>query len=199
MNMKSVYAGAVLLAVVVAGAFFLQHDKPSLSKTGALSRITTPSPSEFEARTFYESSEFVLKRPEGIHARHVDETYAFSFELFEGFRAGEGQLSDGKHAVAVENDDGVWMLILATPFTTDLPVLTKERIRIDAPDLAVSNETPFAIAGVTGLLFDSDDQLWEGNARELWFVKNNVLYQLSTSRTWAPLLEETARSWRQEW
>lgn len=130
--------------------------------------------------------------------RYVDETYHFSFELFSGFRAAEGTLRSGRYVITVENDTGVWMLIVVSPFDGTVPVLTKEMIVADVQDITISNDEPFSISGVTGLLFDSTDPLWDGNARELWFVEGGYLYQLSTKREWQALLVESARSWRKE-
>lgn len=136
----------------------------------------------------------------GVEIRHRNEVNHFSFEIPAGYSAFEYDVEERKAgAVVVQNQAGRGALILATPFIEAEAVLTPERIKKDVPHLSVTNVQEVLIAEeVPGLAFDSSDAVWDGNAREVWFVHRHTLFQLSALRTDTQVLEAIVDTWRFE-
>lgn len=169
------YISVVCVAIVIGYVFFTPPAPPA----GGLSEAP-PLP------------------PAGVEVRHRNEVNHFSFQIPPGYSALEYNVAEhNQGAVVVQNQAGRGALILTTPFLEAELVLTQERIKKDVPTLSVRNARPITIANeVTGLAFDSDDAVWDGDAREVWFVHRHTLFQLSALRTDTEALDAVIATWR---
>ena len=97
------------------------------------------------------------------HSNVQDDEYGGEVFLFEGPGAGEG------------------FQIFLSPFDEPLDVLTPERIREDVPAIAIENPQ-VVVVGQGGqfralIFFSNDESL--GRTREVWFIHEGYLYQLT--------------------
>ncbi len=95
-----------------------------------------------------------------------------------------------------EGQGGQGMQIYISLFDEPETTLTKERILQDLPDLKIDNDKQIKIAGVIDALrFDSANQSGE-NTKEVWFVYNNFLYQISAVVDSEAVLEKMIGTWK---
>lgn len=109
--------------------------------------------------------------------------------LVEGVPAGE--------VILVQNSNaGRGFQITISPFDEPGNILTKERIQADVPDLKIIDPKPLLIGeSGQGLAFLSDNDQFGGNSREVWFVFNGNLYQISTYAHLDPILQSVFATW----
>ena len=75
-------------------------------------------------------------------------------------------------------------------------VLTKERILQDIPDLKITNDKPIKFAGtLDALSFDSVNDAGL-NTKEIWFVHNGFLYQISAITGSETILNKMIGTWK---
>lgn len=124
--------------------------------------------------------------------RYTNDTHRFSFAVPQGFA-----MREFEGTVVVENERGEGIQIVITSIDEDIPVLTKERIEADIPDLAVAEPQPVEVGeGRAGLAFKSDNEAFDGASREVWFVFDGQLYQISTYERLDPLLQAIFQTWQ---
>ena len=110
----------------------------------------------------------------------VNEKPNFSFQKPKGFTVGEVDEGEGSKSIIVQNKNtGLGFQIFTSPFDEDIPVLTEDRIKQDLPALIIDKPQKIQVSGSEGLAFVSQNQSF-GKSREVWFVYNGFLYQMST-------------------
>lgn len=126
------------------------------------------------------------------------EKYRFLFLMPEGYVAGQFPSDDGVGEVIVaQNEAGDGIQIIVTPFGEDLKILTVDRIKEDIPDMAMTDVQNVAIGDTyKGVTFRSDNELFGGSSREVWFVYLGNLYQISTYTRLDPLLRAIFATWK---
>ena len=103
----------------------------------------------------------------------------FSFQIPEGFTVGQIDEAAGKSIFVQNINTGLGFQVFVSPFNENINVLTEERIRKDLPALVIEKSQKIQINGSEGVAFVSQNQAF-GRSREIWFVYNNFLYQMST-------------------
>lgn len=159
------------------------------------------------SETSNESSRSLTSSSEDQYAQtYSDETYHFSFKYPEGFTVtvvplavSEVEPSVGKgggETILVESSDkkiGIQMLI--SPYGSDVDI-TEAMIRSDIPNMKVSDVQTVEIGpNRKGLAFMSDNSAFGGASREVWFVFNGNLYQISTYAEFDELLKGLFGTW----
>lgn len=125
-------------------------------------------------------------------ATYINEAHRFSFTTPPGYSVQETDT-----LVTVENATGEGIQILMTPIDEDIPVLTAERIRADIPDLVITDTEEVDIGDSRkGLAFKSGNEAFDGASREVWFVFNGYLYQISTYERLDPILKQLFSTWQ---
>ena len=113
---------------------------------------------------------------------YTSPTYKFSFKYPKEFTTSAVSDGNGGDVVLVQNtakDIGVQILI--TPFDGDDTDVTEALIRKDIPDMKISDGQEVLVgANRKGLAFVSDNEAFGGKSREVWFIFNGHLYQIST-------------------
>lgn len=102
--------------------------------------------------------------------------YGFSFEYPDGWNVSSFAEGEGE-TVLIQPGVQIYISI----FDEEETALTKERILADIPDLKIENDKQIKIANtIDALSFDSANQGGQ-NTKEVWFVYNRFLYQISAA------------------
>ncbi len=164
--------------------FFLwQHGKSAGSATVA-SSLQTASPTSVDVPP--------------LTQKYQDSKNGFSFNYPEGYSVTEANTDANSRTLLIQNastSDGIQITL--SPFTDSDTTITQEKIQADIPDMKVENPQPLAILGQSGdgLAFESDNQAFNGDSREVWFVFHGYLYQVSTYAKDDPLLKAVFGTW----
>lgn len=170
---NEIIVGAGVAAVIIAGYFGWQYFAAPGAGEGTLAEANEPY------------------QVPPMAGEYQNDEYRFSFSLPQGFAAREMQ-----GAVVVEDAEGNGIQIVITPIEDDIPQMTEERIRADIPDLSVREPEVVEVGdGRTGLAFLSDNEAFNGASREVWFVFDGHLYQISTYARLDPLIQAIFRTW----
>lgn len=82
--------------------------------------------------------------------------------------------------------------IFATPYNH--PAVSGERFRMDNPSGLYQDPVDVTIAGVRGTIFYSYNPQM-GNTREVWFIRNGILYEVNAKRELDEWLAGHMKSW----
>lgn len=165
---------SVIIAIVVIFFIFNKKDDVIVSeqneKIGILSTIKN----------------FSLSGPTAKLDKRIytNETYNFSFEFDEGvnvtsFKEGE----EGDIILVKKSDENLEFQIFISEFDEEGPI-TPTRIKQDLPNLIIKNPQNVTIGSdsITALIFESKSEIESfGATREIWFVKNRFLYQITAA------------------
>ena len=128
---------------------------------------------------------------EQSNKKYENQIHGFSFKIPEGYTVREADST-----ILIEDNKSNGVQILMTPIDEDIPVLTEDMIHADIPDMIISDTQTIEIGeNRTGLAFKSDNEAFDGASREVWFVWNGFLYQISTYETLDPLLKSIFATW----
>ena len=128
---------------------------------------------------------------------YTNTTYGFSLNVPEDFTTRESDIN-GSHTIVFEspNDDGV-QIIIAPYDQKGIKNLTKDMIRSAIPDMKISDDQTVEIGNnYTGLAFKSDNDAFDGDSREVWFIYKDNLYQISTYSRLDDLLKSIFTTWQ---
>ena len=142
---------------------------------------------------------------------YKNDTYGFSLKMPESFEATEiqnqGDTSEGGVTLVLQNKTGDGIQIVISPFDEDAGqgyTLTKERILQDIPDMQIEDEQAVEIGDPStgsgqvtykGIAFLSDDEVFGGQSRAVWFVYQGQLYQINTYARLDGLLQNIFSTW----
>ena len=136
-----------------------------------------------------------------IHT-YQDPTYHFSINYPDGYTASNvDDSSAGGSTVLIQddstNDDG-GIQIFISPYTDPDTDVTPDFITQNAPDVAVNDpqEVDMSAGGGKGLAFESNNAAFGGASREVWFIYNGNLYQISTYLQYGNLLQTMIGTWK---
>ena len=126
---------------------------------------------------------------------YTDSAQHFSFNYPEGYSVREVSGDDTSRVLVIESasaTDGIQIII--TPDYLDSSI-TAEAIHEAIPDMKVENPQSFPVGANSGLAFQSDNSAFGGASREVWFVYNGFLYQISTYAESDELLKKIFETW----
>ncbi len=126
----------------------------------------------------------------------IDSQYGFSFQYPKDFTATKFREGEDGDTILIQKKDGKsGFQIFISPFDEPGP-LTKERILRDLPDLKIeSAENRVLKNGIPALIFFSEEPSL-GRTREIWFVKNGSLYQVTTTVDLDGLVAQIMATWK---
>lgn len=132
-----------------------------------------------------------------LQANYENKTYSFSLRMPSGFTAQELPTDEsGADIVILQNQKGEGIQIRVSPFE-DIRALTADMVRENIPDMQISETESVAIGSdYTGVAFISDNEAFEGESREVWFVYTGNLYQISTYARLDTLLKAMFATWK---
>ncbi|MFA6050580.1 MAG: hypothetical protein WC761_05280 [Candidatus Paceibacterota bacterium] len=129
-----------------------------------------------------------------LSEKYDNTEHKFSLMMPKGFTARESEL-EGVDTIVFENDKSEGIQIVISPFD-DVKELTKSMIQADIPDMEISDEQTVEIGdNHKGLAFKSDNDSFNGESREVWFVFQGKLFQISTYERFDELLQEMFATW----
>lgn len=82
--------------------------------------------------------------------------------------------------------------IFATPY--NLPQVSQERFAMDVPSGVMLEPTEVLVGGAPAMMFFSTDALM-GETREVWFIHNSILYEITTQKANDAWLSQIMKSW----
>ena len=198
---KKILITVVIIGILGAGVYFFSRfgELPVFTSSGesvfpAFDDTPKGEVSSVEIPTVPDAANFDLG---DLAQEHRDPQFGFSFRYPKDLKVSRAALSDGSVSVAISGgkEGTAGFQILITPLDEPL-TLDTERIRADLPDLVISESKEFSIDGGTGVLFASDDPGFNGDSREVWFVRGTVLFQISTYGRNEKLLDAILKTWR---
>lgn len=128
-------------------------------------------------------------------------TYRFSLKMPENFEAREFEGAEGGQTVVLEDphassSEPVGIQIAISPAPEGLEDVTQDVIKESLPDLQIRDAQPVEVGAHKGLAFKSDNDAFNGDSREVWFVYNGNLYQISTYARLDELLKQMFTTWQ---
>ena len=185
--MKWAVPSIVGIALVAAGGYYLfsAHLSPAAT-VAAVADATEASSTPYTVPP--------------LTKRYINSTYTFSLMMPESFSAQDiSDPSQGGATLVLQDQSGNGIQIVISPWDEDTSgsyTLTAGRIHQDLPDLAINDPQPVVVGpNYTGLAFKSDNPAFGGDSREVWFVFNHHLYQISTYARLDPLLQAIFGTW----
>jgi len=171
-------AAVVTLAVVNKDKF---GDTAAAENAGAVQISMTPlSESEQNAELTQE---------------YVHPEYNFAFKYPEGYTV-NSTVAEGAEMLIMQNSKGQGFQMSITPIEEDVTEVTIDMVKRDLPDLEVREPQDLLVgANGKGVAFLSNDPIFEGNSREIWFVHNKVFYQISTYAKFDTLMKNIFATW----
>jgi len=120
--------------------------------------------------------------------------YRFSFNYPEGWSAESFLEEEGEAVLVQSQNEESGIAVFVYPFDEAGP-LTKKRILRDVPDMKMENETTLKIVGLDALGFDNNQREF-GPTKEVWFVYNGFLYEISAALGSGEVLYMMVESWK---
>lgn len=167
--MRKLIISIIIIAAIIGGYFWLKDSGPNI--------ISESSPN------------------------YTNSTYGFSLSLPEGMQAtsfaeGEGEmiLITNDKLLMPNEEKNFQMQIYASPFDEDI-VLTSERIKKDLPEMVMENTGSTKIGDIPAVSFISENEQGQ-KTKEVWFVKEGNLYQISALAENESKLNEIVKSWQ---
>lgn len=154
--------------------------------SGSPNSVDTSAPlgtSTESASTQAASSELTIVSKADLSNTYNDPIYHFSLNYPAGLKVSTFPNADGAgdYVLIADNKTGIGMQIFISPFDEPASALTADRIKKDAPSLAVINPQPLSGKELgSGISFlDGDDT--KAN-RQVWFVAGGNLYQITAPK-----------------
>jgi len=187
MNKKTIIIIAIIV-VLLAGAiiFLFLNKKPA------------PNSVENTENEFAPQQTYTLTPSKEDSKNNVftDTQYGFSFQYPKDFTVTKFQEGEGD-TILIQQKEGGGFQVFISPFDEEGP-LTKERVLQDLPDLKIENaENRVLKNGIPALIFFSQEESL-GKTREVWFIKNGNLYQVTTTADLDSLVAQIIATWKFE-
>ena len=186
-NLIIVVVGVSILATLVSAFyFFYKKDGPGVAASSTASStpvVVASAPETAVAREV----------PEGFR-EYRNTTYHFSLLYPEVLKVDEQQ--EGKNAITVtfqntERGEGFQIFIVAH----NEPQVSEARFKQDIPSGVRTDLANVTIDGATGAAFYSKDAAL-GDTREVWFVLNGYLYEVTTLKQLDTWLGSIMQTWQ---
>jgi len=187
---------AIIIAVAVIYFVFLNKKSPQQTVEGgetADANQTLPEERTYTLTPSKENSENNI---------YADSQYNFSFEYPKNFTATKFSEGESSDTILVQNTDSGQGFQIFVSFFDEPGPLTKERVLQDLPELVMKSPEQrilkiTAPSKVEGLLFFSEEPSM-GETREIWFIYNNYLYQITTTAAMDSLVAQIIATWKFE-
>lgn len=203
------YIIAALLILLAAGAgliFAYKTGHLNLGNSTATSnspwpKSSAPSPSSGEGggegattQTRAEASKQSMQDfTSGKMLAYTHPTLGFTFQYPEGYKIGNFPDGEDGEVVLVQKNNIGFQLYMK-PFDEDV-TLTPERIQKDIPGTVVENPMYIGLDGAKAIVFSSRNDNKE-ITREIWWVHEKMLYQITTYQEFDELMVKILGTWK---
>jgi hypothetical protein len=131
--------------------------------------------------------------PEGW-LRFENEQFDFSVYVPPGLKVSAFDEGGGAHTFTFEDaESGYGFQIFVVPYGKSS--ITPERFRKDAPSGVMNEPIDVLIGGVPARAFFGEANLM-GETREVWFIRNGLLYEVTTYKQLDTWLADIMNTWR---
>jgi hypothetical protein len=138
----------------------------------------------------------------GLSHTYQNPTYHFSINYPDGYTVSDvdDPTASGNTVLIQDNstngDGGIQIFI--SSYTDPDTNITPDFIAANAPDVTVNDpqEVHMSAGGGKGLAFESNNAAFGGASREVWFIYNGNLYQISTYLQYGNLLQTMMGTWK---
>ena len=176
-------AAILLLILIVVGSVYFYFYKTQHNKKDSLNFYALSAPAVFK----------------DLDQTYTSDKYNFSFNYPKGLQASSIP-SDSGDVVVVADSKGLGFQIYITPFDEPISVLSVERIKKDATDLAILNPQDVILGADAkagkGVAFLDGDGL-QAN-RQVWFIYAGHLYQITAPVDFDATLQNVLNTWKFE-
>lgn len=127
---------------------------------------------------------------------YTNSIYNFSLNIPADFSVQESDLN-GSHTIVFESAKSEGIQIVVSPYNEKgVRMLTKEMIQAAIPDLKITDNQVLDVGeSYRGLAFKSDNEAFDGDSREVWFIFKDNLFQISTYSRFDELLKAMFATW----
>lgn len=126
--------------------------------------------------------------------RYENREYKFSLAYPQALRMQEFAESGGAHSVVFEaGSHGAGFQVYVTPYAGK--DVTREQFLKDEPSGVYQQPTPISVDGVPAIMFYGENSIM-GETREVWFVRDGLLYEVATYKELEAWLIETMQTWK---
>jgi len=147
----------------------------------------TPEPASTEAPDPMQSNvEAVQNR---MTEKYVNRELGFGFGHPPGYSASTFSNSPESTTLLLQHPDKRASLQIVVTQLDEPITLTADYIRQELPQYPVNNPEPVRLGGKKrGVVFASENEKF-GESREIWFTRNQVLYQISSYKAFDPFVK----------
>lgn len=132
-----------------------------------------------------------------MEADYTNEQFRFALTLPQGFTATQLPFDGKGTPVVLQDVAGNGIQIYVTENVGNVRVLREQDIKKQIPDMQVLNAQEVEVGNDhKGLAFLSDNEAYGGASREVWFVFQGNLYQISTYARLDNLLQAMFTTWK---
>ncbi|MDB5195409.1 MAG: hypothetical protein JWO84_593 [Parcubacteria group bacterium] len=183
---------ASLLAVLALGAFFYFHHPTPASSPGGTPTVWQTATSSGPTVTTITAS--IGPAPAG-QKRYANTKFHLSLLYPDNLAVNEFSETSGALTVTFKKEDGSngGFQIYATPYSDTQ--ITSARFKLDEPSGVMKNPTPIVIDGVPASMFFSTNPIM-GDTREVWFIRNGFLYEVTTYKELDAWLSSIMQTWK---
>lgn len=127
---------------------------------------------------------------------YTSSRYGFSLNIPEDFKVRESDMN-GSYTIVFENTKSEGIQIVISPYDKKgVKVLTKDMIQSAIPDMQITDDQVLDVGSTyKGIAFKSDNDAFNGDSREVWFIFKDNLYQISTYSRFDGLLKAMFATW----
>lgn len=185
---------ALALILAIGGGVYYQKFAKKVEVSSGLGSLDLSAVSAGQGQG---APEEIVPGPSNLSQSYKSDLYPFSFKYPTEYSVNEIKSEDGVgNTTVLQDGKGNGFQIVVSPFDEPGSVLTKERIQADIPDLVISESQEVTLgANGRGVAFKSDNELFGGASREVWFVFDGNLYQISTYIRNDLLLQAVLGTW----
>lgn len=185
---------SIIILIVLAGGGYLIWDINIIDgskKTESIGDETTTTKLKADSAALAKIAEYRYTE------EYTNPSYNFSFKYPSGFTV-SSLPNEGNEIIVVQNTaENIGMQIVISSFPSNDIDITPEYIKGQIPDLKVSESQEVLVgANRKGLAFLSDNVAFGGSSREVWFVWDGNLFQISTYAEMDDFLKDLFGTWQ---
>lgn len=125
--------------------------------------------------------------------RNLDPLFSFSYP--KGLKVGEFEEGESGQTILIQKPGTkIGIQIYYSPFDEDV-TLTADRIKKDLPDTKMDSVETWNVGALQAVSFVSENSSF-GKTREVWFVYDKNLYQITTYFELSDFLKQILATWK---
>jgi hypothetical protein len=186
--------GIVFVLVVIYGvAMDKMKERPSDDvDSGELTALSTAE----ELKEIQQDRDAIVSAIAAVRYRHP--RLGFSFEKPEGYTVGLLKGDDGSETLIVQPANGnakQGFQIFMSPVDSALSI-TPQLVQKELPGTAVIKPLSIELDGRKGMMFESNNDAFNGRSYEIWFSDTKTVYQVTSYAEFASELQRIIGTWR---